>query len=247
MPQPVPGLAGVTAIAASASQSLALRADGSVWAWGQNNAGQLGIGSYTDAWLPTRAVDLPAVTAIAAGLLHTLALGRDGKVYAWGDNAYCQLGVADQFGICHAQPRPVLVPAISGIKAIAAGSGHSAVLKMDGTAWSWGHNQFGQLGNDGPVGVGQVSAVPVKAQGLAGGVEIVARGATTLVRTVDGALYGIGFNGQGQVGNGLGAFDGNTYQMARVPQRTLGAGGEGWLYLGSGGVLERCSPQTSLR
>ena len=99
-PVQVPGLAGVVGLAtsASASHSLVLKSDGTVWAWGCNTDGQLGIGTTTDSASPVQVKGpggtgfLDGVAAIAAGDGHSLAVKSDGSVWAWGDNGIYQLG-----------------------------------------------------------------------------------------------------------------------------------------------------------
>jgi YD repeat-containing protein len=84
-PVPVSGLSGVTAIAAAAHHSLAVKSDGTAWAWGYNGFGQLGNSTTTDSSTPV-AVSLPSgttVTAIAGGEYHSLALTSTGQVLAW--------------------------------------------------------------------------------------------------------------------------------------------------------------------
>ena len=75
--------------------TVALKNDGTVWAWGRNNYGQLGDGTTTDSDTPVQAggsSPLSGIIAIAAGESHTLALKNDGTVWAWGRNYYGQLG-----------------------------------------------------------------------------------------------------------------------------------------------------------
>jgi hypothetical protein len=76
----VSGLTGVQAIASGHSHNLALKSDGTVWAWGYNNAGQLGDGTYTERTTPVRVSGLTGVQAIAAGGLHNLAMVEDTTV-----------------------------------------------------------------------------------------------------------------------------------------------------------------------
>jgi len=100
LPVRVAGLSDVVAIACGgaiadtplAGHSLALRADGTVWAWGLNNCGQLGDGTTTNRLTPVKVQGLTDVVAIAAGARHSLARRKDGTVWAWGYNAYGQLG-----------------------------------------------------------------------------------------------------------------------------------------------------------
>ena len=91
-------LTGVSAIATGALHSVALLNDGTVWAWGYNNSGQLGDGTTTNRSTPVQvkgpggAGYLMGVTAIATGDSHSVALLNDGTVWAWGENFYGSLG-----------------------------------------------------------------------------------------------------------------------------------------------------------
>ena len=84
----VSSLGGVTAIAGGSAHTIALKNDGTVWAWGYNDYGQLGDGTYGKRTTPVQVSSLIGVTAIAGGAYHTIALKSDGTVWAWGDNKY---------------------------------------------------------------------------------------------------------------------------------------------------------------
>src|SRR6266436_3024673 len=79
-------------VAAGVNHSLTLKEDGTLWSWGSNNYGQLGIGSTVDQWFPAQVSSMSNVAAAAAGTSHSLAAKADGTVWAWGYNAYGQLG-----------------------------------------------------------------------------------------------------------------------------------------------------------
>ena len=79
-------------LAAGFEHSLAVAADGTVWAWGLNDHGQVGDGTTTDRWTPVQVQGMADVVAIAGGVWHTIALRRAGTVWAWGGNDYGQLG-----------------------------------------------------------------------------------------------------------------------------------------------------------
>jgi alpha-tubulin suppressor-like RCC1 family protein len=71
---------------------MALKMDGTVWAWGVNNWGQLGDNTTTNRAFPGQVVNLIGVSAVSAGKAHNVALKLDGTVRAWGHNGYGQLG-----------------------------------------------------------------------------------------------------------------------------------------------------------
>ncbi|THF81724.1 RCC1 domain-containing protein [Cohnella fermenti] len=145
VPVQVPGLADVEAISAGEYFNLALRNDGTVWAWGWNNSGQIGVGS-ADATVnsPTQVTALAGIriVAIAGGTAHSLAVAEDGSVWAWGSNSKGQLGD----GTTTNRSTPVQVEGLSGVTEAAAGSIHSLALRSDGTVWTWGSTLYGQLG-----------------------------------------------------------------------------------------------------
>ena len=124
----------ITAIAAGGTHSLALRDDGTVWAWGYNSHGQLGTGDQSENPLPVLVTGLGPAIAIAAGDKFNLALGRDGAVWAWGANDTGQLGVETRTA-CRpgaypepCSPTPVQVPTLRNVTAIAVGAEHSLAI-----------------------------------------------------------------------------------------------------------------------
>jgi alpha-tubulin suppressor-like RCC1 family protein len=83
------------AVAAGALHSLGLKADGSLYAWGANSHGQLGLGNYIEQQSPQQVVGFSDWVAVAAGALHSLGLKGDGSLHAWGFNSDGQLGLGD--------------------------------------------------------------------------------------------------------------------------------------------------------
>lgn len=226
-----------TPIAAGGAHSLALSPDGTVEAWGANNFGQLGDGSDVDRTLPIRA-GIDDVVAIAAGGAHSLALRADGTVWAWGFDQAGQLGN----GTTTNAPvsAPVQVSGLDHVVAIAAGIVHSVALRADGSVWTWGGNNFGQLGH---APVGAPNPLPAQVTGLGPGTTraIAAGGRFTLALDADGTVLAWGHNDMGQLGNGTASpFKQNATPapvQGLVAPVAIAAGGEFALALGAGGTL----------
>ncbi|MBV8195513.1 MAG: hypothetical protein JOY80_08285 [Candidatus Dormibacteraeota bacterium] len=160
-------LAGVVALAAGATHSLAVRGDGGVWAWGDSTHGELGVGDAANAGgvdaccdVPTRVPGLPAVTAVAAGDFSSLALTARGTVLSWGDNSTGELGD----GTTTERDTPVLIPGLTDVRAISMGSSQSLALVSAGTVVGWGDNSEGQLGD----GTSTERETPFPVPGLSG-------------------------------------------------------------------------------
>ena len=197
----VSGLSAPVAVADSATvgqprvlasgiwHSLAVKADGSVWAWGANPYGQIGDGTRTARKVPKKV--LTGVASVAAGEMHSMAVKKDGTLWTWGNNWGGQLGD----GTYTRRVKPVKV--MSGVASVTGGSMHSLAVKTDGSLWAWGENYAGQLGD----GTKTTRKKPVRV--LEGGVAAVAAGgAHSLVLKTDGSLWGVGDNSCGQLGNG---------------------------------------------
>jgi RHS repeat-associated protein len=175
-------------------QTISLKSDGTVWVWGDNSHGQLGIGSTTSISTPEQVTGLSGITAVVAGGFHSVALKSDGTVWTMGSNQYGQLGIG---GTTNSLV-PVQVGGLSGITAIAAGDQHTLALKSDGTVWAWGYNAYGQLGN----GTTTNSSTPVEVSGLTNVVAIACGAYHSLALKADGTVWTWGDDSAGQLGNG---------------------------------------------
>ncbi len=204
-------LPATQAISANSNHSLTVRADGTVWAWGNNDHGQLGDGTLKPASLPKQVKGgtgkkwLGGIKAVSAGLCHSLAVGNDGTVWAWGWNDQGQLGN----GTAKDSHVPVQVKdssgkgRLEGIVAVSAGFSHSLALANDGTVWAWGSNTSGQLGDK--TATDRTLPVQVKDSSgegkLEGIVAISAGDVHSLALSNDGTVWAWGANNHGQLGD----------------------------------------------
>lgn len=192
VPVRVHGLSEVMAIAAGGSRAFALRADGTVWAWGDNQRGRLGDGTTVEHLAPVRLKSLTDVVALAVGERSAYALDSSGTVWAWGDNGDGQLGDGsrDSRGV------PGRVRGLGSVAAVAAGSSSAYALGIDGAVWAWGCNRHGQVGD----GTQSDRLLPVPLVGLTGVSQIAAGWTSAYALTRDGSVWAWGDNSSGQLG-----------------------------------------------
>jgi len=202
VPVHVLNLADVTAVAGGYWHSLALRNDGTVWAWGFNGDGELGNGTNAGSNVPVQVMNLTGVIAISGGYFHSLALKNDGTVWAWGWNAYGELGN----GVNTHSNVPVQVSNLTDVTAVAGGYWHSLALRNDGTVWAWGYNEGGELGN----GTNADSNVPVQVSNLTGVTAVAGGVYHSLALKNDGTVWAWGYNYYGQLGNGTNGHGANS-------------------------------------
>jgi alpha-tubulin suppressor-like RCC1 family protein len=208
-------------IAGGDDHTIALKTDGTLWSWGLNGNGQLGVNNTTSRSTPvTTLLGGTNWKSIAGGGNHTIALKTDGTLWSWGRNSYGQLGVNN------ATDRITPVTTLLGgnnWKSIAGGLGHTIALKTDGSLWSWGRNDSGQLG----VNNTTFRSTPVTT--LLGGTnwKSIAGGLThTIALKTDGSLWSWGGNGNGQLGV-------NDTTTRSTPVTTL-LGGTNWKSIAGG-------------
>jgi alpha-tubulin suppressor-like RCC1 family protein len=117
--------------------------DRSLWCWGDNFGGQLGLGDYTERVVPTRVgtdVDWARLTTGTAA--YTCAVRTDRSLWCWGVNGYGQLGLGDAAW----RMIPTRVGSDTNWVRISAGHGHTCGVRMGHSLWCWGWNEDGQLG-----------------------------------------------------------------------------------------------------
>ena len=191
-PLKIPDLTSVKTIASRGYHTLALKNDGTVWAWGYNDSGRLGDGTTADRHSPVQVGGLSGhgkVMVISSGGAVSAALMEDHTLMAWGLNSYGAVGNGETNDT--GQWTPTLVSQSTGltsIKAIATGWDHMVALSEDGTVWTWGAGAQGQLGN----GTKENSNVPVQVSGLSDIVGVSAGDGATVVLKTDGTVWAWG-------------------------------------------------------
>jgi len=213
-----PGDCGAVAIATGREHSCVVLADGTARCWGDNSHGQVGDGQVEHSPFcqlyhrpdcsqrPVRVSGLTGVVSVSAGFVHSCATLADGSAWCWGGSGAGVLGdgVAHDAD-CHARLEnvpcstvPVQVSGLTDATAVAAGGYHTCALRSDGTAWCWGWNDNGQLGDS----TTAPSPFPVQVLGVSDALALAAGGRHTCAVQVDGAVWCWGSNYGGQLGNG---------------------------------------------
>ena len=184
-------LEDVRSVAAGGDFTVALKTDGTLWAWGGNDYGQLGNGTVVSAAQPVQVLD--QVTAVSAGDYHVAAIRADGTLWTWGDNLYGQLGDGTLNSV--SAPQQVL----DNVTAVSAGANATAAVRSDGTLWTWGRNDAMQLGlTEAGAQVwepGQIVEL-VPAQAVSAGTD------QTVCLLTDGEVQAWGSPAMGQLGSG---------------------------------------------
>jgi alpha-tubulin suppressor-like RCC1 family protein len=202
-------LSGIKAVAAGAYHTLALDNKDTLWSWGQNYYGQLGVDFPSTPFLTSHVpvkvngggIVFSNISAIAANGYHSLARAN-GFVWAWGFNGTGQLGIDPKTTGAISSPNRVAIPT-AGIIDIAAGGAFNYAVAKDNTVWAWGNNDYGQLGN-GTLTQNYIPAQVKKSDGtnLTGVVQVAAGIQHGLARLSDGTVWAWGYNFFGQLGNG---------------------------------------------
>ena len=209
------------------THSMALDSEGKVYSWGENVNGLLGTGDAIPTLSPVlvRTGGTPMegkkIVQISAGGAHSMALDSEGNIYAWGWGGEGQLGNGEN----NNSNVPILVKkegtGLEGktIKKVMAGGMFSMVLTSDGSLYSWGKNNYGQIGDGTTNNYNLAVAVKTEGTPMAGKtvVDFSISNEHTVALTSDGQIYAWGRNESGQLGDGT-----NTASTLPVAVRTVG-------------------------
>jgi alpha-tubulin suppressor-like RCC1 family protein len=199
IPTQLPSFPGVLTVSAGAHFAVALKKDGSVWAWGLNDHGQLGQGDNFPSSSPLQVTGVSNIVKVVAGDAHVLALRADGAIFAWGLNAEGEVGNNSQVDSLV----PVQVGLPTGAIDIAASVQESWAALPDGSVYGFGRNSAGQVGDLTTV---SPRLTPTRARGFLPRTVKLGRanafGEAVQAHAFDGRLWKWGYGGLGQMGDG---------------------------------------------
>ena len=198
-PKQVGALTNWTTVSGGGNRNftLAVKTDGTLWSWGNNNGGMLGLGNSTLYSSPKQVGALTAWSTVSAGQRFSLATKTDGTLWSWGYNRYGALGL----GNTTSYYSPKQVGAYTNWAVVSGGSYCSLAVKTNGQLWAWGRNNLGQLGLGdtsnrlNPTSVGALTTWATVSTNRN-------NSATTAAIKTDGTLWTWGYNGVGQLGIG---------------------------------------------
>ena len=188
-------------ISAGINHTLGVKADGTLWAWGKNDVGQLGLGNNTNKTTPTQIGTASNWVFVSAGYSTSFAIKTDGTLWGWGDNQFSKIGD----GTSTNRTAPVQVGTATNWVSVDS-KNNTLALRSDGTLWGWGFNSTGQLGD----GTTTDKAIPTQIGTSTDWMSVSAGADATVALKTNGTLWSTGYNTSGQLGNGLsGAYSWN--------------------------------------
>lgn len=170
----------VAMVAAGTRYALALKEDGTVWGWGNNSYGMVGIEAEYKVSRPSKIEELNNIVSVAAGTRVSAAVNQDGTVY--------EFGALYRDGTTQYVRTPMQVEQLTDVKAIDCGNGHLIALKEDGTVWAWGSNTKGQLG----INTTDNQEQPVQIAGITDAIAVAATNEATFILREDGTVWACG-------------------------------------------------------
>jgi alpha-tubulin suppressor-like RCC1 family protein len=183
-------------VSATSNASLGLRENGTAWAWGSGNQGRNGNNSTLNQSSPVSVIGgFTDWTQLSAGALHSLGVRENGTAWAWGWNSSGQLGD----GATTAKSSPVsVIGGFTDWTQLSAGTQHSLGIRENGTAWAWGNNNSGHLGDD--TTAGKSSPVSVVG-GFTDWIQVSASLQHSLGLRANGTAWAWGNGTNGRLGN----------------------------------------------
>jgi len=177
----------------TSNHSIALKSDSTVWTWGTNSKGELGVGNTTPTQRPVQTTSLDSIVYVAGGYSRSFAIKSDGTIWGWGSNSYGAIGDSTTTN----RNAPVQIKALENVITLASGNEHSMALKSDGSVWCWGRSNYGQIGQ------GNYSNYyyPVPVSSLTEIIAIAAGQNHNLALSGDGTVWAWGENSYGQLGD----------------------------------------------
>ncbi len=236
------------AAAAGYGQTLLLKSDATVLAFGYNGNpfGNLGDGTTNYRQTPGPVVDISNIVQVATGTWHGLALDANGKVWSWGLDSAGQLGR----GRILSRSVPADIAGLNNIVQVSAGYNHNLAVDQDGSVWVWGDNSYGELGDGSYLG----SSSPIRLSSISN-VKAVAAGAFySLALKRDGTVWEWGSVLSGAsadpskpslvLDNAIAIAAGDVHGLALNPDGTVWAWGGNYAgQLGDGTKIDRAQPQ----
>lgn len=178
-------------ISAGKEHTIAIKTDGTLWAWGNNGFGQLGNGTTTNSNTPIQIGTANNWQSVSAGWAHTVAIKTDGTLWAWGANNYGQLGNGTTIN----NSAPLQVGTANNWQSVSAGFWHTMAIKTNGELLAWGRNASGQLGNNTTIDSNSPISIGTNYRSVTAGA-----GHTIAIKT-NGTLWAWGDNFWGELGN----------------------------------------------
>lgn len=198
--QPVGNAVAYTKICASTNSTFGIKTDGTLWAWGDNSRGELGDNTTVKKSSPVQTVSFgTSWSSVSSRTIHASAIKTDGTLWNWGSDNFGELGTNTNIS---GTSSPVQTCAFgTNWSKVATGNSFVGATKTDGTLWLWGHNIYGQLGNNSTTALGFGVSSPVQTCTFSTDWSSIACGFDhSAAIKKDGTLWCWGRNSFGQLG-----------------------------------------------
>lgn len=217
-------------IATGSSHTVGIMSDGTLWAWGANDFGQLGDGTRTARRTPVQIGTANDWQSVSAGTFHTMAIKTNGTLWGWGINGNSRLGD----GTTNDRIFPGQVGSSTNWKSVCAGDVNTLAIKTDGTLWAWGYNGYAQFGD----GTMNNRSTPYQIGTATNWQSVDTGNLHTIATKTNGTLWAWGTNTYGQVGDGTTAVRFSPVQIGTETNwKSIAAGENHSVALKTNGVL----------